>query len=103
MKELLNFSIWLSIRNIVKSLDEGTNRFNIREEGKKDYNNLLNYNNCNQHLQLRFYELHKCSNMQPLIIHVNFIVMVAHPKNEIYNPWVKAWKREPITSRLNPF
>jgi len=91
MKELSNFSICLSIINIVKSSDESTNRFNIREkEKKKKNNNLLNYNNCNQLLQLRFYELHKCSNMQPLIIDVNLIVMVAHPKNEIYNPWVKA-------------
>lgn len=27
------------------------------------YNNLLNYNNCNQHLQLKFHELRKCSTM----------------------------------------
>ncbi len=47
--------------------------------------------------------MHKCSNMQPLIIDVNLIVMVAHPKNEIYNPWVKAWKKEPVAPKLNPF
>jgi hypothetical protein len=35
MKELSNFSICLSIINIVKSSDESTNRFNIREKEKK--------------------------------------------------------------------